>query len=175
MPSDNFVAELSIFACNFAPVGYQMCNGQILPISQNTALFSLLGTNFGGNGTSNFALPNLQGSSPIGFGQGPGLTNRNVGEVGGVETVTLNVNQIPAHAHQLNAYGLAANADAPSPQALLGLQRDNAYNAGAPGTLVAMESDTLAHSGGNLPHDNRPPYLSLNLCISITGVFPSRP
>ncbi len=174
MPSDNFVAELSIFPLNFAPTGYAMCNGQLLPISQNTALFSLVGTQFGGNGTSNFALPNLQGSTPIGFGQGPGLSSRVIGEVGGEATVTLTASQIPSHVHQLNAYALAANADAPSSQALLGIQRDNAYNAAGAGTLVAMEGDSLTQSGSNQPHDNRPPYLGLNLCISTTGVFPAR-
>ena len=173
MPSDNFVAELSIFPFNFAPTGFAFCNGQTMAISSNTALFSLLGTTYGGNGTSTFQLPNLQGSTPIGMGQGPGLSSRSIGEVGGEESVTLTISKMPAHAHQLQALASGANANAPGPTAMLGIPRDNAYCGGA-SSLVAMEGDSVTITGGNQPHDNRSPYLGVNICITLTGVFPSR-
>jgi microcystin-dependent protein len=144
--SDQFVGEIRAFPFNFAPNGWAVCNGQLLAISQNTALFSLLGTQFGGNGTSNFALPNLQGSAPLDFGQGPGLSPRVIGETGGEQAVTLTLVQIPAHTHQ--ATGVAANGNL---------------------TTVA-----LAPQGSSLPHDNMPPYLALNFCIALQGIFPAR-
>lgn len=170
-----FVAEVRIFACNFAPTGWAFCDGQILPLSQNTALFSLLGTTYGGNGLSTFALPNLQGCAPMQPGQGPGLSLRDLGETGGVESVTLLSSEIPAHTHtaqcatdpgDVNTPGNAENALARSSGASI----YNASNA----NLVAMAPGALAPAGGSLPHNNMQPYLTLNFCIALQGVYPAR-
>jgi len=169
-----FVAEIRIFTGNFAPFGWAMCNGQLLPISQNTALFSLLGTTFGGDGKSNFALPNLQGASPLGWGQGAGLSDRTLGESGGEPTVTLTQSQIPSHSHTVEG---AAGADTASPSgATFGSAprgRASAYGA-ASGTLVQMNANAVATAGGGQPHDNMPPYLALNFIIALQGVYPAR-
>lgn len=171
--SNPFVAEIRILPFNFAPKGWAFCNGQILPLSQNTALFSLLGTTYGGDGKSNFALPNMQGNAPMQAGQGPGLSLRDLGETGGEQTVTLLSSQIPAHSHVAAADGEANNS---SPQnntwgsALKG--HGNLY---APASSLAqMSPGALAPSGGNLPHNNLPPYLTLNFCIALQGVYPPR-
>ena len=173
--ADPFVAEIRIFPFNFAPTGWAFCDGQLLPISQNTALFSLLGTMYGGNGQSTFALPNLQGAAPLHHGQGPGLSERFQGETGGSETVTLLESEIPAHTHALRAYGIDP-ADVQAPQAGVVLGRSSggsAYEA-SPAGLVGMAPDMLAPSGGDLPHNNMMPYLTLNFCIALQGVFPPR-
>jgi len=169
---DPFVAEIRIVGCNFAPKGWAQCNGQILPISQNTALFSLLGTTYGGNGTTNFALPNLQGATPMHAGQGPGLTLRDLGETGGEPSVTLLASEIPSHTHTLNGTTAAATTGAPA-----GLKV-----AAGPGIYAAPNADTgamaaqaLAPSGGSQPHNNRQPYLGLMFIIALQGVFPPRP
>ena len=173
--TDQFVAEIRIFAGNFAPTGWALCNGQILSISQNTALFSLLGTTYGGNGTSNFGLPNLQGSAPMHFGQGAGLSPRVLGETGGETTVTVLQGQMPSHAHV--AEGASIPGDAVSPAgnlpAVPGQSRGaTAYTAGAgTGTLAAS---ALSPSGGSQPHNNMPPYLTLNFIIALQGIFPPR-
>ena len=153
-----------------------MCNGQILPISQNTALFSLLGTNYGGNGTSNFALPNLQGSAPLHAGQGPGLTDRVVGETGGTSSVTLLNSDMPLHNHSLPCSSTPADQASPSgniPAAGAGTRGQNFY-ADSAGTAPAMKLTMVGAAGGNLPHNNLPPYLALNFCIALQGVFPAR-
>jgi microcystin-dependent protein len=174
--SDQFVAEIRIFAGNFAPSGWALCNGQLLPISQNTALFSVLGTNFGGNGTSTFGLPNLQGSAPLGAGQGPGLSSRVLGQTGGEQTVTLLASQMPAHSHTAQA-AAAGGWDAPGGnvwgEALLGKTPMNLYAPSGPNN-VAMSSQALAATGGNQPHNNMPPYLCLNFIIALVGIFPTR-
>jgi microcystin-dependent protein len=174
--SDQFVAEIRMFAGNFAPLGWAFCNGQILPISQNTALFSLLGTTYGGNGTSNFALPNLQGSAPIGYGQGPGLSLRSLGQSGGEQTVTLQVSQIPVHGHSAMA---ATSGGKNSPtgnvwgESKLGKTPLYVY-ATSGAANVNMNPGALAAAGGNQPHNNMPPYLGLSFIIALQGIFPSR-
>jgi microcystin-dependent protein len=175
---DPFVAEIRIFPFNFAPKGWAFCNGQLLPISQNTALFALLGTTYGGDGKSTFALPDLQGSAPMHPGQGPGLSLHDLGEMSGVESVTLLQSEMPAHAHGV---GRASNVtgDSTSPAnsvwAMAGAGRGAAalYIAGPPTGKVNQFS--LAPTGGSLPHNNMQPYLTLNFCIALQGVFPQRP
>jgi microcystin-dependent protein len=165
-----YIGEILLVPFNFAPHNWAFCNGQLLPIIQNQALFSLLGTQFGGNGTTNFALPDLRGRSPIGAGQGPGLTPYNVGETGGQETVTLTVNQLPAHDHP--AFGSANQATMTNPSgAVWATQtRLTIYSSTTDSTHMAPSGLT----GGNQPHDNRAPYLTLNYIISLAGIFPTR-
>ena len=181
MPTAPYVASIMIFAGNFAPRGYALCNGQILPISQNTALFSLIGTFYGGNGTSNFALPNLQGQGPIHQGQGPGLTDRVLGEIGGSYNVTLISTEMPAHIHTINAQATLATASPPnegSPSTnVWGVSGDRTTKVSLYNTSVAaspMAPNIFGITGGNLPHNNLSPYLALSFCIALTGVFPAR-
>jgi microcystin-dependent protein len=173
--SNPFVAEIRIFAGNFAPLGWAQCNGQIMPISQNTALFSLLGITYGGNGTSNFALPNLQGCVPMQAGQGAGLSLRDLGENGGEQTVTLLQTEMPAHSHSALA---GAGGGLPSPANNVwasGLKgHPGAYAASNPSTNVQMNPFATSISGGNLPHNNMPPFLGLTFIIALQGVFPAR-
>lgn len=171
--ADPFVAEIRIFPFNFAPKGWAFCDGQLLPISQNTALFSLLGTIYGGNGKSNFALPNVQGRSPMHPGQGPGLSLHDLGETGGSETVALLLSEIPLHNHAVNAAG-GDPAESNNPQGnAMSRANLNVYTNNL--TLTQMSSNTLAPAGGDLPHNNLQPYLTLNFCIALQGVFPPRP
>jgi len=173
--ADPFVAEIRIFPFNFAPKGWAFCNGQLLPISQNTALFSLLGTFYGGDGKSTFALPNLQGSAPIHQGQGPGLSEYFLGQLGGSQTVTLLESEMPAHPHQLRASAGDADLQSPGPANVLALSAGAfAYNPSTSG-LVQMAPQALAPAGGDLPHNNMQPYLTLNFNIALQGVFPPRP
>lgn len=172
-----FVAEIRIFACNFAPTGWAFCNGQLLPISQNTALFSLLGTFYGGDGKSTFALPNLQGSVPLNQGQGPGLSQRFLGEQGGSETVTLIQTEIPAHSHfwQCGATVDAADLTTPLPETILATSNNgNAYVPPNTAPLQFMNPQMLSVTGSSFPHNNMQPYLALNFCIALQGVFPPR-
>jgi microcystin-dependent protein len=170
--SDPFVAEIRIFTGNFAPTGWAQCDGQLLPISQNTALFSLLGTTYGGNGTSNFALPNLQGCAPMQAGQGPGLSQRVLGETGGEQTVTLLQTEMPAHSHQLMASSTASSNN-PQSNALAPSSPGVAYR--TPGVpLVSMTPFELSVAGGGLPHNNMQPYLGLTFIIAMQGIFPPR-
>jgi microcystin-dependent protein len=173
--ADPFVAEIRIFPFNFAPKGWAWCDGQLLPLSQNTALFSLLGTTYGGDGKSNFALPDLQGRAPMHPGQGPGLSLHDLGETGGSETVTLLESEIPSHTHALRA-DAADPADVQAPQAAVILARSsggNAYTTNT-GALVSMAPETLAPAGGDQPHNNLMPYLTFYFCIALQGVFPPR-
>jgi microcystin-dependent protein len=175
--ADPFVAEIRIFPFNFAPKGWAMCNGQILPLSQNTALFSLLGTTYGGDGKSNFALPNLQGSAPMHPGQGPGLSLHDLGEIGGSQTVTLLESEIPNHAH-LVGRALADAGDSVTPVASVWAQTAAGRGAAAlyheaPAT-GKMNPQSLGAAGGDQPHNNMQPYLTLNFCIALQGVFPPR-
>lgn len=168
--ADPFVAEIRIFPFNFAPKGWAWCDGQLLPLSQNTALFSLLGTTYGGNGKSNFALPDLQGRAPMHPGQGPGLSLHDLGETGGSETVTLLESEIPAHSHQVR--GIGAFADQPSPQGnTWGRTAANPYVSAPNGQ---MSPNALAPAGGDQPHNNMQPYLTFYFCIALQGVFPPR-
>ena len=172
--TDPFLAEIRIFPFNFAPRGWAWCDGQLLPISQNTALFALLGTAYGGNGLSNFALPDLQGSAPMQPRQGPGLSDHALGENGGVETVTLLASEIPAHSHAMSADIIdLADTSTPGPAAV--------YAQSASGTLYQDTADTqlapaaLAAAGGSQPHNNMQPYLTCNFNIALQGIFPQRP
>ncbi len=175
--ADPFVAEIRIFPFNFAPRGWAFCDGQLLPLSQNTALFSLLGTTYGGDGKSTFALPNLQGSAPMHPGQGPGLSLHDLGETGGSETVTLLLSEIPAHAHTVGR-AVAATGNSMTPVNSIWAQAGSAraaVNSYAPGPPTgAMKSDVIQPTGGDQPHNNMQPYLTLNFCIALQGVFPPR-
>jgi len=172
-----YLAEIRIFPFNFAPVGWAFCDGQILSISQNAALFSLIGTFYGGNGTSNFALPNFQGAVALNAGQGAGLTQRVIGETGGEEDVTLLQTQLPAHTHPFKAFvGRGAdNINTPAAgDSLTTSLGGDAYVSSNPVTGQALDPRTLTPVGGNQPHNNLMPYLTLNFCIAMQGVFPAR-
>jgi|ERR1700722_16914802 microcystin-dependent protein len=172
--ADQFLGEIRAVGFNFAPVGWALCNGQTLPISQNTALFSLLGTYYGGNGTSTFALPNLQGNAPLDQGNGAGLTQRVIGETGGEATVTLLTSQMPAHTHTaMNA--ATSNAEAPTNAVFGGGGRGDepAYAPPSPST-AQLNATAINVTGNNLPHNNMPPYLVVNFIIAMQGIYPSR-
>lgn len=171
--ADPFVAEIRIFGFNFPPRGWAFCDGQLMPISQNTALFSLLGTTYGGDGKSTFALPDLQGSAPMHPGQGPGLSLHDLGETGGSESVTLLESEIPSHSHTLRATADAADSSVPAPTAALAASSGGTLYQSAPDSTLAATA--LAPAGGSLPHNNMQPYLTLNFCIALQGVFPQRP
>ena len=171
--SSPFVAEIRMFACNFAPTGWAFCDGQLMPISQNTALFSLLGTTYGGDGKSTFALPDLQGSSPMQPGQGSGLSLHDLGEMGGSEFVTLLQSEMPLHNHSMNgATQDPALAKAVSPNASWALSQGGGIYQTT--SNAQLDVQALAPAGGGLPHNNMQPYLTLNFCIALQGVFPAR-
>jgi microcystin-dependent protein len=172
--ADPFVAEIRIFPFNFAPKGWAFCNGQLLPLSQNTALFSLLGTTYGGDGKSNFALPDLQGSAAMHPGQGPGLSLHDLGETGGSETVTLLESEIPAHAHQVRAVSQPGDLADPSGRSLARASSGNPYQTFGNQNVVAMAPEAVAPAGGDQPHNNMQPYLTFNFNIALQGVFPPR-
>jgi microcystin-dependent protein len=174
--SDKFVAEIRIFPFNFAPVGWAFCDGQLLPISQNTALFSLLGTTYGGDGKSTFGLPNLQGCAPMQQGQGPGLSLRDLGETAGEQTVTLLQTEMPAHTHTVQGSASVANQLTPVGNAWASGQKGfgSFYAPSAAATNVQMNPFGTSISGGSLPHNNMMPYLTLNFCIALQGIFPAR-
>src|SRR6202008_3730512 len=164
--ADPFVAEIRIFPFNFAPKGRAWCDGQLLPLSQNTALFSLLGTPYGGNGKSNFALPDLQGRAPMHPGQGPGLSLHDLGETGGSETVTLLESEIPSHSHFMRVVA----SDPAEDRTPAGESFARAAIYGGPPSLVPMAPETLAPAGGDQPHNNLQPYLTFYFCIALQGV-----
>jgi microcystin-dependent protein len=173
--TDQFVGEIRIFAGNFAPTGWAMCNGQLLPISQNTALFSLLGTYYGGDGKSTFALPNLEGSVPLHQGQGPGLSDYVIGQSGGEQNVTLITTEMPVHNHQ--AMGIAGgDQTAPGPGvvwgSLAGRNPPPLYASGNPD--VTMSPFATGVVGSSFPHNNLQPLLVLNFIIAQQGIFPAR-
>jgi microcystin-dependent protein len=172
--ADPFVAEIRIFPFNFAPKGWAFCDGQVLPLSQNTALFSLLGTTYGGDGKSNFALPDLQGRASMHPGQGPGLSLHDLGEVGGSETVSLLESEVPAHSHAGRAIGgEIGDLQQPSPARALARSGNGfAYVSGPADATMAAQ--VLAPAGGDQPHNNMQPYLTLNYCIALQGVYPPR-
>jgi microcystin-dependent protein len=172
---DPFVAEIRIVPFNFAPKGWAFCDGQLMPISQNTALFSLLGTTYGGDGKSTFALPDLQGRSAMHPGQGPGLSLRDLGETGGEETVTLLVSEMPAHTHTVNGLSALSTTTTPTTGTTLGRSvNGNAYADAASG-FQTFAPEALPPAGGSLPHNNLQPYLTLNYVLALQGVFPPRP
>ncbi len=171
---DPFVAEIRIVPFNFAPRGWAFCNGQLLPISQNTALFSLLGTTYGGDGRSNFGLPNLQGCAPMHPGQGPGLSLHDLGESGGSATVTLLQSEIPSHTHTMS---VRPTASAPPQATPVGnaFVRSNSRPYSPTGAAVGqMGFSAILPTGGSLPHNNMMPYLTLNFIIALQGVYPPR-
>lgn len=170
---DPFVAEIRIFPFNFAPKGWAFCDGQLLPLSQNTALFSLLGTTYGGNGKSNFALPDLQGRTPMHPSQGPGLSLHDLGETGGSDTVTLLDSEIPSHTHTLVTATLNSQSTVPTNNSLGRGNPVKIYATGTPGT--AMDANSIAPAGGDQPHNNMMPYLTMYFCIALQGVYPPRP
>jgi microcystin-dependent protein len=174
--SEPFLGEIRMFAGNFAPKGWAFCNGQILPISQNSALFSILGTTYGGNGQTTFALPDLRGRTPMNWGQGPGLTNRSLGEMAGVENVTLVINQMAAHTHPIAAGGTVGDQASPQgnvPAIVVDAngQPLNAYSASANTTMASVPNESI---GGNQPHENMQPYLAVSFIIALEGIYPSR-
>ena len=173
--SSPFVAEIRIFPFNFAPRGWAFCDGQILPISQNTALFSLLGTTYGGNGQSTFALPDMQGNAPMHPGQGPGLSLHDLGETGGSDTVTLLESEIPTHSHTMVAFTANGNRLTPGGNSISRETGATTYLTNSPAPpLVNMADNAIAPAGGNLPHNNMQPYLTLSFCIALQGIFPPR-
>lgn len=173
--SDQFVAEIRIFPFNFPPTGWAFCDGQLMPISQNTALFSLLGTTYGGDGKSTFALPNMQGNAPMQPGQGQGLSLRDLGEMSGVESITLLQTEMPVHNHGLMAQSNPANLAAPSPLRSWARSAPDAAYKATPTADALFDIQALGISGGGLPHNNMQPYLTLNFCIALQGIFPQRP
>ena len=172
--ADPFVAEIRVFPFNFAPRGWAWCDGQLLPLSQNTALFSLLGTTYGGNGKSNFALPDLQGRAPMHPGQGPGLSLHDLGEVGGSETVSLLESEIPAHAHAVQANAAAADLQGPEANRVLARSSGASAYQNSTSGLSAMAPEALTPAGGDQPHNNLQPYLTFYFNIALQGVFPPR-
>jgi microcystin-dependent protein len=173
--ADPFVAEIRIFPFNFAPKGWAFCDGQLMPISQNTALFSLLGTYYGGDGKSTFALPNMQGNAPMFWGQGNGLTEHFLGEEAGSQFVTLLQSEMPSHTHMAQASNDASDTNEPTANMVARPfgRGNNMYNT-ANTPLAQMNLNSLAPAGGSLPHNNMQPYLTLNFCIALQGVFPPR-
>jgi microcystin-dependent protein len=172
--SDFYLGEVRIFAGNFAPRGWALCNGQLMSIQQNVALFSIIGTYYGGNGTTNFALPNLQGHVAVGPGQGPGLSTYVLGETIGSSAVTLNSTQLPSHNHVANASSAGGNAGAPATNTIWAASTDgdNLYASSGKNSTMAMTA--LSPTGGNQPHNNMQPFLVLNYIIALIGIFPSR-
>lgn len=172
--ADPFVAEIRIFPFNFAPKGWAWCDGQLLPLSQNTALFSLLGTTYGGNGKSNFALPDLQGRAPMHPGQGPGLSLHDLGETGGSQTVTLLESEIPSHSHTLVGSGENAGQGSLTQNVALARTRNGNLYQTAATNLTQLGGNALPPTGGDQPHNNMQPYLTFYFCIALQGVFPPR-
>ncbi|MGL4400501.1 MAG: phage tail protein [Luteolibacter sp.] len=180
MANSPFIGEIRMFGLNFSPRNWSFCNGQLISIASNTALFSLLGTQYGGNGTTTFALPDLRGRTPLNQGNGPGLSLRVIGQTGGVENVTLGLNEMPAHTHAAQTAASApcknsaGNSDTPAgnyPSA----GPAEIFSGTSNGSMGAMTvTGTLGASGGSQPHTNLPPFLCVNFCIALQGIFPSR-
>ena len=170
--SDQFLGEIRIVGFNFAPTGWATCDGQLLPLSQNTALFSLLGTYYGGDGKSTFALPNLQGSAPLGQGQGPGLAEYVIGQQGGSQTVTLLDSEIPAHGHALMAFTDPADLKLPATHALARSSNGPAYTPAANASTASPMA--VGVMGASSPHNNMQPYLTMLFVIAMQGIYPPR-
>ena len=170
--SQPYVGEIVIVAFNFAPNGWATCNGQLLSISENETLFQLIGTTYGGDGQSTFALPDLRGRVPVHQGQGPGLNSYVLGETGGVETVTLSINQMPSHEHPVSGQSALGSTAIPTGSVWASQSRLNVYSSANPDT--PMNPASVSTAGGNQAHDNRSPYLALNYIISLFGIFPSQ-
>ncbi|MCA9733420.1 MAG: phage tail protein [Deferribacteres bacterium] len=172
--SEPFIAEVRIFAGNFAPRGWAFCNGQLLPVSQNTALFSLIGVTYGGDGRTTMALPDMQGRAPMHPGTGPGLTLRRLGEKIGTETVTLTQQQMPQHTHQINASQDDGDLNAPAANRSLARSGGGFAYSDQTGALGNMASEAISFTGGGQVHNNMQPYLGLNFIIALQGVYPQR-
>ncbi|CAA9497567.1 MAG: Microcystin dependent protein [uncultured Rubrobacteraceae bacterium] len=172
--ADQFLAEIRIFPFNFAPNGWAFCNGQLISISQNTALFSILGTVYGGDGKSNFALPNLQGRAPMHPGQGPGLSRHDLGKADGSETVTLLESEIPAHSHAMRC-ATQDNADVKQITNTASFAPATGGTPYQPSPDTSLAPQALVPAGGDAPHNNLMPYLTFNYCIALQGIYPSRP
>lgn len=177
--SEAYIGEIRCFGFNFAPINWALCNGQLLSITQNTALFSILGTTYGGNGTTNFALPNLQGQIPMHWGNAPGLPTTVIGETLGQANVTLTTQQIPAHTHTATAAALGNISEetaVPTNTSFLSDSEagDRPYIPTPSSVTAQFSPKAVSIMGNSLPHDNMQPYLTLNFCISLTGIFPSR-
>ena len=170
--SEPFVAEVKIYACNFAPRGWAFCNGQLLPIAQNTALFSLVGTTYGGDGRTTLGLPNLQGRAAMHPGNGPGLSSRRLGEVGGRTTETLSTGQMPQHNHLLNGNSETTTTSDPAGAQLADTAPLKGYGPSRDNEILA--SQAVTNAGGGQPHNNLQPFQSLNFVIALLGVYPSR-
>ncbi len=170
--SDPLIGEIQMFAGNFPPRNWAFCDGQLLAISANTALFSLLGTTYGGDGRTTFALPDLRGRVPIHEGQGPGLSNYLIGQRGGLENVTLNANELPSHTHTAN--GNTANGSTPNPQNNTWAAQPSLLQYSPPGTAAAMKSTAIENTGGSQPHNNIIPFQAVNYVIALFGIYPSR-
>lgn len=173
--ADPFVAEIRIFPFGYAPKGWAFCDGQLLPLSQNTALFSLLGTTYGGDGKSSFGLPDMQGNTPMHPGEGPGLSTHFLGEMSGTTTVTLLETEIPLHPHTVMAAGALGNRTTPQDNAI---SRPTGSTPFVPAStnppIVKMAAGVITPSGGSLPHNNMQPFLTLNFCLALQGVYPPR-
>jgi len=172
--AETYVAEVRVFPFNFAPKSWAFCNGQILTIAQNQALFSLLGTYFGGNGTSSFGLPNMQGNVPIGQGNGAGLSQYVLGQSGGNASVALLVSHMASHNHNLMADRSAPDGNVPNNASLTESVANTKMYSNATGPLVQMNPNSIGPTGNNAPHNNLMPFLTLNFCISLTGLYPPR-
>jgi microcystin-dependent protein len=170
--ADQFLAEIRLVPFNFAPTSWAFCNGQVIPIAQNTALFALLGTTYGGDGKSTYCLPNLSGCMPMHPGQGPGLSNHDLGEIGGTETVTLLSTEMPAHSHALNGSTDPSRTSSPA-LGVFGPSPDLPFHPGGADTPLAPNA--LSVVGGGQAHNNMPPYLAMNFVIALQGIFPQRP
>ena len=171
--SDPFIGEIKLFPYSFAPRGWALCQGQLLSISQNTALFSLIGTTYGGNGQTTFALPDLRGRVAVSAGQGPGLSSYELGEAVGSESVSLAESELPAHSHQVSVNGAGSGSKKPTNRFLGRASSGTTYAGSANGKTLNPEA--VMPSGGGQAHENRPPLLTLNYCIALEGIYPSRP
>jgi microcystin-dependent protein len=175
--SNPFLGQIIVFAGTFAPLGYLACNGQLVSISENDALFNLIGTTYGGDGVQTFGLPNLNGRAPLGMGQGQGLSPYVIGQAGGQETVTLITQQLPMHTHSAATTGSAATNNVPSSLIFAnaaGSTPIKPYSPPDPNNQVALSNASITQTGGSQPHDNRQPYLAVNYCIATAGVYPSQ-
>jgi microcystin-dependent protein len=178
--ADPFLGQIQIVGFNFAPKGWATCDGQLLPINQNQALFAILGTTYGGDGRTTFGLPDLRDRTPLGAGQGPGLSSYQLGEVDGSETVTLTAAQLPQHTHALMADGSVSGSGTPTGTEVFGVSKGakpgavNVYGSAANANTTAMDPSALSATGGSQPHNNRQPYLGLLFIIAMQGIFPAR-
>lgn len=170
-----FIGEIALFAGNFAPMGWAFCDGSLISIPQNAALYSLLGTTYGGDGRTTFALPDLRGRAPISFGQGPGLSNYPLGQKGGSESTTLTLAQMPAHSHTLNASNLPADKAVPTDNVLAAEPTGSSAVYHAVPANTALNAAAIGPAGSGAPIDNRQPYLVINYIIALQGIYPSRP